>query len=148
MGDRCNVSGIWVHWTNAKTEISIRTEGFNPKRIKKSFLGTALYTVRQGQRWMNLPNFIEFRVQLRPEEVMADFKSSSATGTTYTHVFWYLKEQGLDAYKTTRGGSEKYNLAIRDHFLGKKIKAIRFDENGSDVLAIYDTSCVQMNPKI
>jgi hypothetical protein len=114
--------------------------GWNPLLNRNSIYGTAVYLSRSV--WLPNQMTISGVLSLDKTEVMTQFQSSAGCGRSQDHLVWFLKENGLShASRRPAPGNDTKNQEIAEFFLERGVKAIRFEEHGTDVVALYDPSC-------
>jgi hypothetical protein len=75
---------------------------------------------------------------------MSEFNSSASQGRTHNDVLWYLKERGVQCGRNASLGTSSQNQRIKKYFLDSGIRAIAFLEHGTEVVAVYDPSCIKV----
>lgn len=136
------IAGDWVHTAPAAVVTKILSSGWKPELSKNTIYGAAVYLARKPWPLIAGGKPITVRLALDEHELLAKFKHPQGEGRTQDDVLWYLGDQGVVAGKSPDLGHSRQNRSIRDHFLKKGIKAILFDENGVEVLAVYDPSAI------
>ncbi len=129
-----SINKTFFHSNDAKTIDDIMLNGWDPQNRPGIIYGTAVYL--SNKRWSKREAYIECRLNLTESEIY-DFD----TGTE-KDVVSFLKNNLGKADMTSRRGNSPQNIKIRNFFLLNKIKAIRFQERGSEVIAVYDPNCI------
>ena len=133
--------GVWLHSTDATAQIM--EGGWKPALVKNTIYGAAVYLSRQ--RWgADHAGVLECLLDLVATEVMDSFESDAGTGDEQKHVLWYLKQHGVACGQNAGPGYSNQNEAIRSHFVEAGVKAIRFYEHGTEVVAVYDPTCIRV----
>jgi hypothetical protein len=136
------ILGDWLHTAPAAIVTEILSSGWKPELNKNTIYGAAIYLSRKP--WSPGPGreHIVVQIDLQTNELLVAFPHAKDGGRTQDDVLLYLSEQGVTAGKSPTQGHSRQNRSIRDHFLNKGIKAILFEENGIEVLAVYDPSAI------
>lgn len=129
-----NINKSYFHSNDAKTIDDIILNGWDPQNRPGVIYGTAVYL--SDKVWEKREAYIECRLNLTELEIY-DF----GTGTQ-EDVISFLKNNLGKVDRTSRRGNSPQNIKIRNFFLMNRIKAIRFQEHGSEVIAVYDPSCI------
>jgi hypothetical protein len=135
--------GEWVHSTYVGAQIL--AGGWKPELVKNTIYGAAICLSRK--KWDPAhPDVIRCVLALTPAEVLSSFKSQWATGAGQNEVMWYLKDGGLRVGRNPSLGTSTQNQRIARFFLEKGIKAICFEEHGTQAVAVYDPDCIRIIP--
>jgi len=144
------VDGDWFHsHQDEKIVRAIETGGWRPELNSGTRFGTGVYLAR-GQWHRDAKWMIKCRVELKDVEILDEFPEiegfeNKGCGNSEGHFERYLKSKGLicGRPKDESGGSGQ-NTAIRNHFLKKGIKAVKFIEYGEEVLVVYVPSAIKI----
>lgn len=162
--------GEWTHTAPAEVIREIRANGWRPELLKNTIYGTAVYLSRKpwsigDETSSEKRDSLRVQLQLDTSDVQSAFAFEfpmelaagaacadkrgiwtdglfRGEGSDETAVLWYFKTHRLCA-TAGRGGSRQ-NLAIRDHFLHRGVKAIQFSERNILVVAVYDPTCIRV----
>ncbi len=160
---------IWFHTTDVQK--IILSTGWNPECIKLTIYGTAVYL--HHDKWDLdrdplidcLPNdtamdretlrtnlkdrkMIGCVLALEPNETQSDFPlPDGSKGNTHNDLIRNLNMKNLRVSKNARPGNSRQNREIAAYFLAKGTKAIKFMEEGKEVVAVYDPTCIRVLPK-
>jgi len=146
-----SVAGEWLY-THQSTDLlkSIQHSGWKPECNKGTKYGCAVYLSREP--WYNdALEALVCEVDLSDAEVMVVFPAAKGweaqgDGNSYKHFGRYLQSEGVIAgnHPPAERGDSSQNIAIRDHFRSKGIKAVRINEHDHDVLIVYDTAAIRI----
>jgi hypothetical protein len=133
--------GMWLHSTNVMPDI-VR-DGWKPDLIKNSIYGAGVYLART--KWdPNHTAVMECVLDLGDAEVLHEFDGRGQRGRTHDHVLWHLQERKVQCGRTASHGTSSQNQRIKKYFLDNGIRAIAFEEHGTEVVAVYDPSCIRV----
>lgn len=145
-------TGNWhfTHDQNFDLLQEIIEHGWKPEAFTNSKYGCAVYLSR-APWYSNAAEALICEVILSDNEVMDSFPpakgwEADGDGNSYKHLGRYLQAEKVIGGNHPAAGraDSKQNLAIRDHFLGHGIKAVRIIEHDHDVLIVYDPKAIRI----
>ena len=142
------VGGDWFHSHQEKHVVdAIQSSGWKPDLNSGTKFGCGVYLAR-GQWHSDAKWMIRCAIQLADSEVLDEFPvvkgfENKGSGNSEGHFERYLKAEGVTPGRArVEGGNSAQNMAIREYFLKKGIKAVKFVEHGIEALVVYDVSAI------
>lgn len=138
----------WIHSQQQETVVrAIEANGWRPDLNTGTKFGCGVYFAK-GLWHTDAQWTIQCEVHLQDTEIITQFQpikgfETKGGGNSEGHFERYLTAMNVTAGRPKVGkGDSPQNKAIRDHFLSKGIKAVRFIEHDREVLVVYDTSVI------
>ncbi len=150
-------AGDWLHTQgDGGKEILelIRQNGWKPESNTGTKYGCGVYLSRV--RWhSSAKHALRCSVGLADEEIMDHFEAvpgyeSKGAGNTEGHLARYLEHAKVISNNRppTSAGDSEQNRRIRDHFLGRNIRAVKIQEHGLETLIVFDRDAISIDALI
>ena len=143
--------GTWFHTMPTAVLVDIRTKGWDPRENHLSTFGCAVYLSRNPWRLENQGDRGEIQCWL--DLTQANTKAGFGTNNTADELLATLAPPEIElkgfikkVTRTAQKGDKQQNLAIRNYFLGKGVRAIQFVERNEIVVAVFDPTCIRVIP--
>lgn len=143
-------TGEWFYCQDGEVLDAIQDGGWAPEKHTGTKYGCGVY-LSKDLWYPDVEEMLVCEVEIPDAEVLDHFDvvpgfENRGAGNTEGHLARYLQDVRVipnNRPPTSSGGSAQ-NIAIRDHFRGLGIKAVRINEHEHDVLIVYDPEAIKI----